>query len=274
MTCFPPCSLCKKCKPSASLVITCGVRGVRCRMKAGFQSLHLLLAGCLLLATCALPAAHGSSGGAVASRYAGLRLPRLVVLDLDMCVWSPEMYTLSDDCDRPMRGDLEGRGEGVVGVQSGLDTIRIFPGAIRALQDCHDHLIPAGMRLAVASSADTPRAVAIGRQAMEMLEILPGVTLLDVLRMGWDRQSDVNLKVGRTAPLSSDKSRTHFPLLREGTGIPYEEMLFFDDSLWSDHCGIVERNCKGVVTVRTPNGLTTEKWMQGLEKFSSAVAAR
>lgn len=210
----------------------------------------------------------------IASRYAGIRLPQLVVLDLDMCVWQPEMYTLSDDCDRPTRGDLAGRGEGVVGVQSGLDTISIFPGALCALQDCHDHLIPAGMRLSVASSADTPRAVAIGRQAMGLLEVLPGVTLRDVLGMGWDGRDDVNLKVGRSAPLSSDKSRTHFPLLREGTGVPYAEMLFFDDSLWSDHCGIVERNCAGVVAVRTPKGLTTELWMEGLRKFAAAASPR
>jgi len=217
-----------------------------------------------------LAAAIPARADLVAGRYAGLRLPRLVVLDLDQCVWSPEMYTLSDDCDRPVLGDLAGRGEGVVGVHSGMDMIRLFPGALSALQDCHDHLIPArDVRLAVASSADTPRAVAIGRQAMSMLEVLPGVTLLDVLRIGWGEQNDVNLKIGRTAPLSSDKSRTHFPLLAEGTGVPYSEMLFFDDSLWSDHCEMVEGNCRGVVTMRTPKGLTTDKWMAGLEKFST-----
>jgi magnesium-dependent phosphatase 1 len=205
-------------------------------------------------------------------RYAGLRLPRLAVLDLDMCVWSPEMYLLSDDCSNPTIGDLSGRGEGVVGINSGYETIRIFPGALEALQDCLDHLIPAGMRLAVASSADTPRAVEIGRQAMSALEIVPGTTLLDVLRMGWDGADDVNLKVGRSAPLTSDKSQTHFPLLRDETGIPYDEMVFWDDSVWSDHCEMVARNCKGVVTVRTPKGLTMQKWVAGLEKFSESPA--
>lgn len=28
----------------------------------------------------------------------------------------------------------------------------------------------------------------------------------------------------------------------------YNQMLFFDDSVWSDHCGHVERECKGVVS--------------------------
>ena len=41
--------------------------------------------------------------------------------------------------------------------------------------------------------------------------------------------------------------------LRRDTEIPYNEMLFFDDSKWSvDHCAEVAKNCPGVVTVRTP----------------------
>mmetsp|Transcript_14248 Transcript_14248/g.36914 ORF Transcript_14248/g.36914 Transcript_14248/m.36914 type:complete len:229 (-) Transcript_14248:47-733(-) len=205
-------------------------------------------------------------------RTSRMVLPKLCVLDLDMCVWQPEMFTLYDDCDRPVRGDLAGRGDGVIGVHSGSDVIRMFPGALKALQQCHDELIPRGMRLAVASSADTPRAVEIGRQAMEVLEVLPGLTMLDVLRMGWeDGDGEANLQIGRTKPLSSDKSRTHFPILRERTGIPYNGMLFFDDSAWSDHCGMVERNCPGVVTMRTPTGLTDSLWEAGLAKYHDQV---
>jgi len=48
-------------------------------------------------------------------------------------VWSPEIYTLRNNCTAPTCGDLAGRGEGVVGVASGRDVIRIFPGALRAL---------------------------------------------------------------------------------------------------------------------------------------------
>jgi len=124
----------------------------------------------------------------------------------------------------------------------------------------------------VALSADTPHAVAIGLQAMGLLEVLPGVTMLDVLRMGWEGEDEVNLQIGRTAPLTSDKARTHFPLLWEGTGVPYSEVLFFYDSLWSDHCELVERHCKGVVTTRTPTGLTDLNWMAGLEKFSKVYS--
>ena len=77
-----------------------------------------------------------------------------------------------------------------------------------------------------------------------------------------------SLQIGRSPPLSSNKAQTHFPILREATGVPYDGMLFFDDSNWSDHCGIVERNCPGVVTQRTPRGMTEFEWEQGLKKYA------
>ena len=41
--------------------------------------------------------------------------PALVVWDMDDCLWSPEMFTLSEMPSDPVRGDLNGRGEGVYG---------------------------------------------------------------------------------------------------------------------------------------------------------------
>ena len=49
--------------------------------------------------------------------------PALVVWDMDDCLWSPEMFTLSEMPSDPVRGDLNGRGEGVIGVRSGADVI-------------------------------------------------------------------------------------------------------------------------------------------------------
>lgn len=172
--------------------------------------------------------------------------------------------------DRPIRGNLNGRGEGVVGVHSGGDVIRIFPGALTALQEFAEGKYE-GMRLAVASSADTPLAEKIGRAAMEMLEVLPGVTMKEVLLRGFEDLDGMNLQIGRQPPLSSDKSRTHFPILQEATGVPYNQMLFFDDSAWSDHCAMVERGCPGVVTQRTPRGMQVTEWRNGLRKFAQAA---
>ena len=194
--------------------------------------------------------------------------PALVVWDMDDCLWHPEMFTLSEMPSEGVRGDLNGRGEGVVGVRSGSDVIRLFPDALRVLQEFWDgeH---GSTKLAVASSADTPFAAAIAQAALDMLEIVPGVTLRDVLCRGHPDGTD-NIWIGRTPPLSSDKSRTHFPLIREATGVAYDEMLFFDDSNWSDHCAIVSQNCPGVVAQRTPRGLQYSEWVNGLKKFAEA----
>ena len=96
--------------------------------------------------------------------------------------------------------------------------------------------------------------------------MVPGVTVKEVLLEGWDDERC--LQIGRSPPLSSNKAQTHFPILREATGVPYDGMLFFDDSNWSDHCRIVETNCKGVVTQRTPRGMTIQEWENGLKKFA------
>ena len=195
--------------------------------------------------------------------------PALVVWDMDDCLWHPEMFTLSEMPSEGVRGDLNGRGEGVVGVRSGSDVIRLFPDALRVLQEFWDgeH---GSTKLAVASSADTPFAAAIAQAALDMLEIVPGVTLRDVLCRGHPDGLSDHIRIGRTAPLSSDKSRTHFPLIREATGIDYDEMLFFDDSNWSDHCAIVSQNCPGVVAQRTPRGLQYSEFVSGLRKFAEA----
>ena len=106
---------------------------------------------------------------------------------------------------------------------------------------------------------------------MALLEVRPGVTLLDAFRTAGGGFGDdcPQLQIGRSPPLSSDKSRTHFPILREVTGVPYEDMLFFDDCNWTDHVAAVGREC-GVVGQRTPHGLTEAEWEQGLENYRAA----
>ena len=86
------------------------------------------------------------------------------------------MYTLNEVPEVAIRGPLGDAGEGVVAVKSGSDTIRLFPGALKVLQDYHNGEYP-GMRIAAASSADTPFAVKIARKALTMLEVVPGVTV-------------------------------------------------------------------------------------------------
>ena len=93
-----------------------------------------------------------------------------------------------------------------------------------------------------------------------------GVTFKLLLTHGGGFSDERNLKIGRTPPLSRDKYAMHFPQvqchvpgkwlscpsnthpkteylqLREETGIPYNEMLYFDDCFWTDHCDSVAKN--------------------------------
>ena len=196
--------------------------------------------------------------------------PELIVFDLDQCLWTPEMYTLSvvPSKDRVKLGPLGSCGHGIVGVHSGREVIQLFPDALKVLQEIYLDKYP-GMKIAAASSADTPMAVKIGKTAMSLLEVLPGVTMRDVFAKNWEDKFDGNIQIGRTPPLSSDKASTHFPILRQLTGISYDKMLFFDDCQWGDHCERVANKCPGVIAIRTPNGLQWNEWERGLAEYAS-----
>jgi len=184
------------------------------------------------------------------------------------------MYEMSEipGPNSVVKGDLNGRGEGVVGVLSGGYQISMHSGSRLALQNHYDGLYP-GMKVAFASSADTPFAEKVGRATLKLLEVVPGVTVWDlVVGRDWNGK-DVN-QIGRQPPLSSNKARSHFPFLKKATGIRYDRMLFFDDCNWGDHCGMVASGCReadsgmGPATVRTPAGLRVADWEKGLQIYA------
>ena len=197
--------------------------------------------------------------------------PKLVVFDLDACLWNLEMYSLNviPDSLCVLHGELGACGQtGVQGVRSGNEVIQLNPGALLALQEFYSGKYP-GMRIAAASSADTPHAVKIGRAALSLLEVFPGVTVRQCFNVGWDEGFEGNLQIGRSPPLSPAKHKTHFPILQRETGVSYADMLFFDDCNWGDHVGNVLREC-GVVGHRTPRGMQVRDWEEGLSTFATA----
>lgn len=177
-------------------------------------------------ATAAVSVRMSSSGSDYTLDDLGKKYPELVVFDADACFWDKEMYEMSAMPSDTVKGDLNGRGEGVAGVMSGRDKISLHRGSLLAMQEHWDGKYP-GMKVAIASSADTPFAEKVGRASLKLLEVVPGVTVWDVF-MRDHNGVDVN-QIGRQPPLSSNKSRTHFPFLREKTGIRFDRMLFFDD---------------------------------------------
>lgn len=67
-----------------------------------------------------------------------------------------------------------------------------------------------------------------------------------VFLAGW--ADDRSLQVGRTPPLSPQKWETHFPRLRDCTGVPYDRMLFFDDRCQLGDLFIFEKIPNAVVS--------------------------
>lgn len=198
------------------------------------------------------------------------KLPELIVFDLDMCLWTPETYELDKiptSADRSVGVLGRSQQQGVVAVDCGSgQMLRLFPGSLLALQEFSSGKYE-NTRFAVASSAVTPHATKIAYAALDLLEVYPGLTVRQVLSIGWDEGFSGNIKIGRSPPLSANKAMTHFPLLQKDTGIDYDRMLYFDDCIWDDHCGQVERKCPGVVTYRTPNGLQEADWLAALQKY-------
>eukprot|EP00501_MAST-03F_sp_TOSAG23-6_P001549 GSMAST32.ASY1.ANO1.1613.1 assembled CDS len=184
------------------------------------------------------------------------RLPQLVVFDLDMCMWSPEMYELSGPPKTPVYGASSGL---VVGASNGKETVRLFEGARIALNELRTRPELSTVRVAAASSTEEPE---FAKFVLNTIELSPGVLMEHVFSF---------LAIGRrSGGLTSDK-RTHFKKISEISGIPYSEMLFFDDCNWGDHVGKLHQQL-GVVGVRTPSGLQENEWRDGLKLFSTTRA--
>eukprot|EP01083_Nonionella_stella_P220148 787958_1 len=203
---------------------------------------------------------------------------QLVVFDLDFCVWHPEMYqiqgppTLSnlqkmkDGIKQPRKRKKQKSNnvsismlpkkpntnrKGMIVTDKVGTPITVFDGASHALaeinnwrksSDCPER---SAIQVAVASCTDKP---SFARQCMEWLIVDDGSTLSSCF-------DHIEIRPG-------DK-RKHFESLQRITGIPYEEMCFFDDY----DLNIDNVSTLGVKCVHTPNGMNRESWEEGLGLF-------
>lgn len=210
-------------------------------------------------------------------------LPKLIVFDLDDCLWTPEMHELSGMPTIAVEGpldpnDINNSKLGTVGMKvpsrrrgqgggRGFDwggygnddeeIVELYPGARLVLRELATNSKYAGVKIAVASSSLEP---SFSRACIRGIEIIEDVTMKDMISYA---------QIGREGQLTSRKT-SHFRLLREQSRVEYKDMLFFDDCNWGDHVGDLESSC-GVVGVRTPNGLTLDEFHLGLEKFRNRI---
>lgn len=211
-------------------------------------------------------------------------LPSMIVFDLDDCLWTPEMHELYDMPSIPVKGNLDPGAiatnernlprtaklkrnknkqdgnsfdteMGVVGmkVAGTSQTVYLFDGARRALREIAVDPKYKGVLIAVASSSLEPT---YSHACLKNIEILPGLTMRGMI--SYD-------EIGRTGHLTSRKT-THFHALHTDSQIPYDDMLFFDDCNWGDHCEDLS-TAYGVIGQRTPNGMQLSEFYEGLDKF-------
>ncbi len=127
------------------------------------------------------------------------------------------MYELSSkpSVGHVIRGKLRDRGEGVIGVKAGREEVRLFPGALLALQEITSNEKFDGCKIAAASSTTEPL---YALAAMEALEIHPGVRMIDIFDFK---------QIGCSGKLSHRKT-SHFKELQRESGVHFKKMVFVD----------------------------------------------
>ena len=82
------------------------------------------------------------------SRASSARVPKLLIFDLDACLWSPEMFELGA---APTTYDADAGG-----VRAGSEVVRLFPGALTVLRRLITDPALNNIKVAVASSTTEP----------------------------------------------------------------------------------------------------------------------
>lgn len=184
-------------------------------------------------------------GAAACSTSSKPVLPTLIVFDLDDCLWTPEMHELSGMPSVPVEGPLDPNDcdseLGTVGMKvpsrrrggGGFDwgesdeMVELYPGARAVLRELATDPQYGGVKIAVASTSLEP---SYSRACIEGIEIVDGVTMRDMIS---------HSQIGREGRLTSRKT-SHFRLIREESGVPYDEMLFFGKKMCENNVTIVE----------------------------------
>lgn len=157
----------------------------------------------------------------------------MIVFDLDNTVWTPELYQLRS---LQRQGKLP---------KAGRD-VKLFPGAKAILNSIRkDRQKWSGVKFAVASRTNQPEWAH---------HLLADFGIDDLFEY---------------AEIFPRDKVAHFRNLRQASGIPYDRMLFFDDSRDGNWGNCVPVSQLGVLSVHCPVGLRTEDLFNtAIERFA------
>ncbi|XP_050999098.1 magnesium-dependent phosphatase 1 isoform X1 [Acomys russatus] len=158
------------------------------------------------------------------------RLPELVVFDLDYTLWP---FWVETHVNPPFRKKRDGTVQDIRG-----KSIRLYP----EVPDVLERLLSLGVPIAAASRTGAVQG------ANQLLE------LFDLVKYFAHREIYPGNKV------------THFERLHHKTGVPFSQMVFFDD----ERRNITDVARLGVTCIHTRNGMSLQMLAQGLETFAKA----
>ena len=165
--------------------------------------------------------------------------PKLVVFDLDFTVWYPEMYEMDGAPFKRCKktGKVTDRSN---------EQVQMFDDMHSILRSLQTESLFAETQVAVASRTTYPEWA---KTCMRLLHI-------DELE-----QVSLDTVVDYHAIYPRNK-KVHFRELQEKSGIPFEDMLFFDNERYN----ITDVSELGVTCVYCPNGMSTKHWEDGLKQ--------
>ena len=166
--------------------------------------------------------------------------PKVVVFDLDGCLWDPEMFMLSWRGGAPFTPDgdamLAQSGERVVLLGAAREVLR----EIRTTDDW------SATKVAISSRTDEPAWAA---------ELLDKFRVDDmVLGSCFDARE-----------ITKESKSSHFRRLKERWACDYEDMLFFDN----EYGNCREISSLGVTVAFSPEGVTGDVWAEAVAAFPS-----
>ena len=172
------------------------------------------------------------------------KLPKVLVFDLDGCVWDPEMYELWGGGGAPFKnrsdGNLQDRGGTIVRL---LGDVKNIMKEFKTDPKWSESVV------AVASSCDEPTWA---RECIKKFPISPELKLSDVF-------DPDNIEIYKR-----NKAK-HLQNISKQTGVDLKDMIFFDNQYGNcqDVAGV------GVTVVYTPEGVTRKAFDEGLAQFPS-----
>eukprot|EP00049_Salpingoeca_infusionum_P020498 m.364236 g.364236 ORF g.364236 m.364236 type:complete len:253 (-) comp26086_c0_seq1:188-946(-) len=169
------------------------------------------------------------------------RLPRLFAFDLDGLIWDPEMYEL-------WGGGPPFRRQGEVVVDRRGVQVRMLGVSRQALRTLKQDERFEECKVAYVSRCDEPKWA---RQCMKLFHVDGDGTTMYHTR-------DIEI-------ISKESKRTMFQRIHRDTGIPYEEMVFYDNQRDNMHAVAP----LGVRCVYCPRGLQHSHWEASLSAFAS-----